>query len=193
MYVISMEFLSLSHRRSSSWNVPQRRWARRNVCRSQANIGQARVLCYKERFHLRGQHLSKFIGTRQSILSSGKFFSRLRADGILQILQFWFRGRAVFYDLAQTHTQSLFLKVSFWVRKDWGLSSGARVVSWEGKKEEYMSGFCLLTRAESLAAWFTSLLVVFEWAETYGIRSPPKFMVCILNCSFKFSTSNSWK
>ena len=23
----------------------------------------------------------------------------------------------------------------------------------------------------------------------YGVRSPPKFMVCILNCSFKFSTS----
>ena len=35
--VISMEFLSLSRRRSSSWNVPQRRWARRNVCRSQAD------------------------------------------------------------------------------------------------------------------------------------------------------------
>ena len=34
--VISMEFLSLSRRRSSSRNVPQRRWARRNVCRSQA-------------------------------------------------------------------------------------------------------------------------------------------------------------
>ena len=32
-----MEFLSLSRRRSSSRNVPQRRWARRNVCRSQAN------------------------------------------------------------------------------------------------------------------------------------------------------------
>ena len=31
-----MEFLSLSRRRSSSRNVPQRRWARRNVCRSQA-------------------------------------------------------------------------------------------------------------------------------------------------------------
>ena len=25
-------------RRNSSWNVPQRRWARRNVCRSQATI-----------------------------------------------------------------------------------------------------------------------------------------------------------
>ena len=31
-----MEFLSLSRRRSSSQNVPQWRWARRNVCRSQA-------------------------------------------------------------------------------------------------------------------------------------------------------------
>ena len=34
--VISMEFLSLSRRRSSLRNVPRRRWARRNVCRSQA-------------------------------------------------------------------------------------------------------------------------------------------------------------
>ena len=33
---MSMEFLSLSRRRSSSRNVRQRRWARRNVCRSQA-------------------------------------------------------------------------------------------------------------------------------------------------------------
>ena len=40
--VISMEFLSLSRRRSSSWNVSQRRWARRNVCRSQANVSSAR-------------------------------------------------------------------------------------------------------------------------------------------------------
>ena len=36
IYVISMEFLSLSRRRSSSRNVPQRRLARRNVYRSQA-------------------------------------------------------------------------------------------------------------------------------------------------------------
>ena len=41
-FVISMEFLSLSRRRSYSQNVPQRRWARRNVCRSQAN-SQARL------------------------------------------------------------------------------------------------------------------------------------------------------
>ena len=36
IYVISMEILSLSRRRSSSRNLSQRRWARRNVCRSQA-------------------------------------------------------------------------------------------------------------------------------------------------------------
>ena len=36
--VISMEFLPLSCRRSSSRNVPQRRWARRNFCHSQARI-----------------------------------------------------------------------------------------------------------------------------------------------------------
>ena len=36
IYIISMEFLLLSLRRSSSRNIPQRRWARRNVCRSQA-------------------------------------------------------------------------------------------------------------------------------------------------------------
>ena len=29
-------------RRNSSWNVPQRRWARRNVCRSQATIWTVR-------------------------------------------------------------------------------------------------------------------------------------------------------
>ena len=34
--VISKEFLSLSRRRSSSRNVSQLRWERRNVCRSQA-------------------------------------------------------------------------------------------------------------------------------------------------------------
>ena len=34
IYVISMEFLSLSRRCSSLRNVPQRRWARRNLCRS---------------------------------------------------------------------------------------------------------------------------------------------------------------
>ena len=33
-----MEFLSLSRRRSSSRNVPQRRWAKRNVCRSNARF-----------------------------------------------------------------------------------------------------------------------------------------------------------
>ena len=38
IYVVSMEFLSLSRRRSPSRNVPQRRWARRNVCRSQSNL-----------------------------------------------------------------------------------------------------------------------------------------------------------
>ena len=37
IYVISVEFLSLSRRRSSLRNIPQRRWARRNVCRSQAS------------------------------------------------------------------------------------------------------------------------------------------------------------
>ena len=36
IYVISMEFLSLSYRHSSSRNIPQRRWARGNVCHSQA-------------------------------------------------------------------------------------------------------------------------------------------------------------
>ena len=36
IYIISIEFLSLSRRRSSLWNVPQQWWARRNVCRSQA-------------------------------------------------------------------------------------------------------------------------------------------------------------
>ena len=36
--VISIEFLSLSRRRSSSRNVPQWRWARRNFCHSQARI-----------------------------------------------------------------------------------------------------------------------------------------------------------
>ena len=40
--IISMEFLSLSRRRSSSRNVPQRRWARRNVCRSQAKSRRSR-------------------------------------------------------------------------------------------------------------------------------------------------------
>ena len=35
-----MEFLSLSRRRSSSRNVPQRRWARRNVCRPQDTDSQ---------------------------------------------------------------------------------------------------------------------------------------------------------
>ena len=40
--VISMEFLSLSRRRSSSRNVPQRRWARRNVCRAQATFRTTR-------------------------------------------------------------------------------------------------------------------------------------------------------
>ena len=35
-----MEFLSLSRRRSSSRNVPQRRWARRNVCRPQDTESQ---------------------------------------------------------------------------------------------------------------------------------------------------------
>ena len=38
IYEISMEFPSLSTRRSSSRNVPQWRWARRNVCLSQATI-----------------------------------------------------------------------------------------------------------------------------------------------------------
>ena len=33
-----MEFLSVSRRRSSSRNDPQRRWARRNDCRSQASV-----------------------------------------------------------------------------------------------------------------------------------------------------------
>ena len=32
------EFLSLNRRRTSSRNVPRRRWARRNVCRLQANL-----------------------------------------------------------------------------------------------------------------------------------------------------------
>ena len=36
--VISMEFLSLSRRCSSSRNIPQRWWTRRNVCRSQATL-----------------------------------------------------------------------------------------------------------------------------------------------------------
>ena len=36
MIYVSIEFLSLSRRRFSSRNVPQRWWARRNVCRSQA-------------------------------------------------------------------------------------------------------------------------------------------------------------
>ena len=36
--VISMEFLSLSRRRPSSRNVPQRQWSRRNVCRSYATF-----------------------------------------------------------------------------------------------------------------------------------------------------------
>ena len=35
--IISMEFLSLRRRRSSSWDVPQQRWARRNFCHSQAS------------------------------------------------------------------------------------------------------------------------------------------------------------
>ena len=38
LWVISMEFMSLSRRRSSSWNVLHWRWARRNVCRSQASV-----------------------------------------------------------------------------------------------------------------------------------------------------------
>ena len=41
-----MEFLSLSRRRSSSRNVPQRRWARRNVCRSQAIKWKGREICH---------------------------------------------------------------------------------------------------------------------------------------------------
>ena len=36
--VISMEFLLLSLRRSSSRNVPQRRWVRRNICHLQARL-----------------------------------------------------------------------------------------------------------------------------------------------------------
>ena len=36
--VISVEFLSLGSRRSSSRNVTQRQWARRNICFSQARI-----------------------------------------------------------------------------------------------------------------------------------------------------------
>ena len=38
IYVISMEFLSPSRWRSSLRNVLQRRWARRNVCHSQAKM-----------------------------------------------------------------------------------------------------------------------------------------------------------
>ena len=41
--VISMEFLSLSRKRSSSRNVPQRRWARRNVCSLQAKAACKRI------------------------------------------------------------------------------------------------------------------------------------------------------
>ena len=41
--VISMEFLSLSRRRSSSRNVLHRRWSRRNVCRSQASVRGTRT------------------------------------------------------------------------------------------------------------------------------------------------------
>ena len=47
-----MEFLSLSHRRSSSQNVPQRRWARRNVCCAQASPGLISAsLWYEFRLH----------------------------------------------------------------------------------------------------------------------------------------------
>ena len=42
--VINLEFLSLNRRRSSSRNVPQRRWARRNVCRAQASDVRAKLL-----------------------------------------------------------------------------------------------------------------------------------------------------
>ena len=47
-YIISMELLSLSRRRSSSRNVLQRRWARRNVCCSQAKNYDKVALWYKE-------------------------------------------------------------------------------------------------------------------------------------------------
>ena len=40
MIYVSIEFLSLSRRRFSSRNVPQRWWARRNVCCSQATRKQ---------------------------------------------------------------------------------------------------------------------------------------------------------
>ena len=43
-WVINMEFLSLSRRSSSSRNVPQRRWARRNVCRAKASDARAKLL-----------------------------------------------------------------------------------------------------------------------------------------------------
>ena len=41
--VISMEFLLLSLRRSSSRNVPQRRWVRRNICHLQARLSDVLV------------------------------------------------------------------------------------------------------------------------------------------------------
>ena len=98
--IISMEFLSLSRRRSSLRNVLQRRWTRRNVCRSQAIHVQSwydivirnRTLSWKVRLFVKNHDQSDNLQTKHVCSQYHKNFKwtrRKRVNNLVKLLSWW--------------------------------------------------------------------------------------------------------
>ena len=97
---ISMEFLSLSRRCSSSRNVLQRRWTRRNVCHSQAIHVQSwydiviwnRTLSWKVRLFATNHDQSGNLQTNHVCSQYHKNFKwtrRKRVNNLVKLLSWW--------------------------------------------------------------------------------------------------------